>query len=169
MLIKDTRNSSPYSLFCVSTAAIEWSEAKVYRMNSLSKFVLHRVGASAMASLILSNYSFLFFVHLKFEYFFIISWSGLTISMKSEMNLLTKLSFPRKDYIAFFLCGGVMTLMDSILLGSIVIPSREITYMRNAPYSMAKILFFGFNEIAYRRHHSKIAFRCGTWSSWFLE
>ena len=169
MLINDTRKYCLSSLFYVSTSKIEWLEAKVYRMNSLSKFGLNKVGDSIMAYLIWSNSSFISFVHLNYESFFIISWSGLTISAKSELNLLAKLIFPSKDCIASFLCGGAMILMASILLGSIVIPYREITNPSNVPSSMAKFLFFGLNEISYRRHRSNIAFVCGTWSYHFLE
>ena len=66
-------------------------------MNSLSKFGLRKVGASAMDSLIFSNASLLSFVYLKLKSFLIISCSDLTISEKLEMNLLTKFIFPRKD------------------------------------------------------------------------
>ena len=150
MLINDTKNSSPSSLFCVRTTTIVWSESNVYNINSLSKFGLHKVGAYAMASLNLSNGFLLSFIHLKLKYFFIISCSGFTISMKSNMNLLTKLIFPRKDYMAFLLCGNTITLIASILLGSVVIPSGEITKPSKVPSSMANILFFGFKEILYR-------------------
>ena len=98
-----------------------------------------------MDSLILSNASFISFVHFKFESFFIISCSGFSISAKSKMNLLTKLIFPRKDCIAFLLCGCAITLMGSILTRSMVIPSVDITNLSNVPSSMAKMLFFGFN------------------------
>ena len=131
-------------------------------MNSLSKLGLHKVGSYVITSLILSNASLFSFVHLKLESFFIISCSGFTISVKSEMNLLTKFIFLRKDCMAFLLCGNEMTLMASILFGSIVITSRDITNPSNVPFSMANMLFFGFYEIPYHRHCLKITFRCGT-------
>ena len=123
--MKDTGNSSPSSFFWVSTVAIEWSEANVYKINSLSKFGLCKVGSYAMASLIFSNASFLSFAHLQLESFLIISCSGLTISAKLEMNLLTEFIFLIKDCIAFLLWGNTIALMDSIVHGSIVIPSGE--------------------------------------------
>jgi hypothetical protein len=130
-------------------------------MNSLSKFMLHKVVASSITSLILLNVYLLSFIHLGFVYFLIIYWSGLTISAKSENNLLTKLIFPIKDCISFLSSGGAMIFTTSILLGSIVIPSIEITNQSSVPSSMEKILFFGFNEISYHRHRSNISLRCG--------
>ena len=93
MLINDTRNSSPTSFFCVRMVAIKRSEEKVYNMNSLSKYGLCKVGAYTMASLILLN-SFL--CPFKVCRFLIISWIGLTISTKLEMNLSYKTNISQK-------------------------------------------------------------------------
>ena len=103
-----------------------------------------------MASLILLNASLLSFVHLKFASFLIISWSGLIISAKLEVNLVTKFILPKKDCICLLLCGSAMIFMASILPGSIVIPFGEIKNLNNVPSSMENILFFGFNDILYR-------------------
>ena len=119
VLITNTRNSSPSSFFCVSIVVIKWLETNVYRINLLSNFRIHKVGAYSMASLISSKSSLLSFVHLKLKYLFIISCSGFTISMKSKMNLLMKFIFPRKDCMAFLLCGSTIDLIASILPGSI--------------------------------------------------
>ena len=135
----------------------------------MSKFGLRKVGASTMASLIFSNAYFLSFVHLKLESFLIISCSGLTISTKSEMNLLTKFIFPRKDYMVFLLWGNTIALMASILPGSIVIPSGEITNLSKVPSSIENMLFFGFKDILYPRHLSNITFKCGMCSSQILK
>ena len=70
-----------------------------------------------MASLIFLNAYLLSFIHLNFASFLIISWSGLIISEKSEMNLLTKLMLPRNDHITFLLCGGAMLFIALILPG----------------------------------------------------
>ena len=82
VLINYTRYSSPSSFFYVRTTTIEWLEANVYKINSLSKFGLRKVGDSTMAFLILSNASLLSFFHLKLKYFLISSYSGFTIYTK---------------------------------------------------------------------------------------
>ena len=96
VLINDTKNSSPSSFLCVSTAAIEWSEANVYKMNSLSKFGLQNVGASSMDSLILSNASLLSFIHLKLEFFLSCLVVALQFLCSQKWIFSQSLSFQEK-------------------------------------------------------------------------
>jgi hypothetical protein len=101
----------------------------------------------------------LFFIYLNSTYFRIIFCSYFIASAKSRIIFLTKVIFPKNDYMDFLLCGRgswEITLNHS---GSILIPSLEMMWPKSFPSSTPKMVFLGFRDIPYFLHLSKIRFK----------
>jgi hypothetical protein len=103
VFIKDIGASLFSSSFWVSTATKDWSEAKVYRKNTLLKSRLHNTGAWEMEVLMLLKAPYFSSSHLNSLSLQIIPCNGLMVSAKSGVNFLTKLIFPKKYCMAFLL------------------------------------------------------------------
>lgn len=87
----------------------------------LEKFGLTSIGASIKAILIATNYFLVLLPHLISLSFLNMSFISLTILEKLGINILRKLTFPRKDYFLLFL-GRLIFWIASTLSGSIHIP-----------------------------------------------
>ena len=162
-------NSYPPSSFCVSTAANESSEPKVYKIKSFLKLVLLSDGAWAMDVLILLNASFSESVHFNCALFLTICCKGLTIWAKSGTNLHTKLIVPIKYYIPFLLWGKRICSIALILSSSMEILFVKITWPNSFPSVTANTHFLGFKEMPYFLQRSKIYFKYKACPSLFLE
>jgi hypothetical protein len=77
---------------------------------------------------------------------------GFMILAKFGTNLLMKLICPKKDCKDFLSLGKGIFLMDSILEGSIEMPSLEMICPNSFPVSTLKIDFFGLREMPYSLH-----------------
>ena len=150
--MNDMGCSSLLAYFYVRTATSDEFEAKVYKMKSLLKSGLWRDGASAMAYFILLKAFFSSVFHLKITLFLIIPCKGLTIWAKSNMNLCTKLIFPRKDCMALLLLGGGIWAMTLARSRYTTIPFLVMIWPSKFPSDTVKTLFFGLNEIPYFLH-----------------
>jgi hypothetical protein len=92
----------------------------------------------------------------------------LTILEKFGINL-RKFTLPRKHCTSFLFLGLSIFWIISTLLGSIMIPSFEITWLKSFPSYLAKFDFFGFKEIPNLLHFRKTYFKCFKCSSSRLE
>ena len=83
---------------------------------------------------------------------------------KLGTNILTKLIFPRKYYIAFFNPGRPIFSIASTLLGSMIVPYLETMNPISLLSRTKKNDLFGFKEIPYflhfQKHVSKIENDC---------
>ena len=156
-------------LACMSIAAYYFSETNVYKMKGLEKFGVARDGALTITCLIRLNASYSTWPHLKSEFFLIIAYNGDTILEKSGTNVLKKLIWPRKDCIAFLLCGKDISEISLILSGSIWILDLDTVNPRSFPSLNAKKDFFGLSQIPYLWQRWKICFKSLWWLLHFLE
>ena len=69
----------------------------------------------------------------------------------------------------FLLCGKGISETSFILSGSIYMPSLDTTNPTSFPSLRAKNDFFGFKEIPYLLHRSKICFKSCRWLALFFE
>ena len=145
-LIKEMGTSYPSSFFWVRMVAYEIWDLKVYRVNYFSKSKLLNVRAYTMACLIPVKASSLSSFHLNSTSFLIIPCKGLIIFANPEMNLWARSIFPKKDCMDFLLFGYAISVIDSVLLGSIKIPSSDMRYPKIFPLVTINMIFFGFNE-----------------------
>ena len=144
--------SNPWSFFCSKTVALVCSEANEKIMKSFLKSRLIKTGVLVKGCLIESNDFLASTVHLRIESFLSMLFNSLIISTRLDMNLLKKIILPKKacNYLMFL--GGLMFRIASILAGSILIPSFEIIFPSNLPYSNPNRLFLGFKEMSYFLH-----------------
>lgn len=128
-------------------------------MKSLSNFGLIKIGVLFQASLMSSKDFLALTIHFMVESFFNILFNDLINSTKFEINLLTKLIFPKKAWNSLMLLGCCICKMAYILAGSIRIPSFEIICPNNFLYSNPNKDFLVFKEIPYFLHLMKTYLR----------
>jgi len=92
----------------------------------------------------------------------------LTSSAKSGTNLLKKLILPQKDWISFLFLGNAIFWMKKNLIGSILIPSKDIMWPNILPCSIENNDFLGFNDIPNLLHFLNMSYlKC--YRSWSPE
>jgi len=145
------------------------SKANENKMKSFEWSWLTSIREDMIASLIFLKFFLLSWSCLNWQSFFNKLNKGFTISEKFEINLLIKFILPKNDCMAFLFFGRGIFFMAPTLAGSTWIPSFEIMWPNNFPWSTPKIDFLGFNEISYLRHLLKTCLRWSTWEALFFE
>ena len=94
-------------------------DARVYSMKWPEKLGVLKARALIIDCLIESDASFSAGPHLNTEFFLIMVCNGKIIWEKSGTNRLTKLIWPKNDYMDFLLWGNGISEISLIISGSI--------------------------------------------------
>jgi hypothetical protein len=74
---------------------------------------------------------------------------GLTVSEKSNTNILTKFIFPKNDCIDLLLFGNGICMLNFMHYGSMEIPSLETMCPNIFPSEIMKMILLGLRDILY--------------------
>lgn len=77
--------------------------------------------------------------------------------------------FPKKNCISFLFIEKGIYVLFLTMSGSTLIPLLTIIWPKRLPSNTAKIIFLGFKDVPYLKHHLKILFKWHIWSDLFLE
>lgn len=142
LLKKETCCSNPSSFFCKRTAATICSEENEKIMKSLVKSGLIRTKDFVNAYLTWSNDFLASMFHFISESCLSMFFMFLRSFTRLGINLLKKFILPINDWSSLIFLGWLIFRIASILLGSILIPSLDMIWLRSFPSS--RILEFSW-------------------------